>query len=333
MHEGIFLIGVIIILAILYDFTNGWNDAANAIATVVSTKVLTPMVAVLFAAVLNVLGAFYNTEVAKTIGKGIVDPKFLPPIAVVSALAGAVIWNVFLTLKGMPISITHSLVGAIMGAGIVEAGFSLSALKAKVVVKILVALLVSPLLGFIVAMIAIKLLFFIFRNANPSRANKWFARLQIISSAFMAFSHGANDAQNAMGIITAALFSGRFIKVFEVPYWVILLCATVIGLGTAVGGWRVIRTLGQRIYNLRTVHGFTAETTSALVILFATKLGIPISTTHVITSAVVGVGSSKRLSAVRWGIAFNILFAWIATIPACAIMSGIFLMILKGFFS
>jgi len=333
MHEGAFLIIVIIIFAILYDFTNGWNDAANAIATVVSTKVLSPLAAVLFAAILNILGAFYNTEVAKTIGKGIVAPKFLPPIAVVSALAGAVLWNVFLTLKGMPISITHSLVGGIMGAGIVNAGFSLSALNVKVVVKILIALLVSPLLGFIAAMVAIKLIFFIFRTANPSRANKWFGRLQLISSGFMAFSHGANDAQNAMGIITAALFSGGFIKVFEVPYWVILLCATVIGLGTAIGGWRVIRTLGQRIYNLRTVHGFTAETTAAFVILFATKMGIPISTTHVITSAVVGVGSSKKLSAVRWGIAFDILFAWIATIPACAIMSGFFFILLKRFFS
>lgn len=318
------LIIIIILLAILYDFTNGWNDAANAIATVVSTRVLPPMIAVLMAAMLNIAGAFYNTEVAKTIGKGIVDTRYLDSIAIIGALSGAVTWNVISTLKGLPISITHSLVAGIAGAGIINASFSFSVLNIKVILKILIALLVSPLLGFLVGFSFLKILFFLLRTANPSKANKWFGILQIFSSAFMSFSHGSNDAQNAMGIITAALLAGKYIDKFEVPKLVILLCATVIGIGTAAGGWKVIKTLGQKIYNLKPVHGFTAETSASIVILLATKGGIPISTTHVITSAVVGVGSSKKLSAVRWGVAINIIFAWIATLPACALLGGLF---------
>lgn len=329
MHENYLIIILIIFLAILYDFTNGWNDAANAIATVVSTKVLTPLSAVIFAGILNMLGAFYNTEVAKTIGKGIVNPDVLTAGTVMGALTGAVIWNVLLTLKGMPISITHSLVAAIAGAGVASADFSLSVVNVKVVTKILLALLLSPILGFMIAFLALKIIFFLFRRANPYRVNKWFGTFQLFSSGFMSFSHGANDAQNAMGIITAALFSGGFIKEFEVPAWVILMCAFVIALGTFFGGWKVVRTLGQKIYNLKTVHGFTAETTAAGILLLATRLGIPVSTTHVITSCVVGVGSSKKLSAVRWGVAFNIIFAWIATLPACAILGGVFSYLFK----
>lgn len=329
MHSEIVLF-LVIILAILYDFTNGWNDAANAIATVVSTRVLTPIAAVIFAGLLNMAGAFYNTEVAKTIGKGIADPRYLTQLHIAGALLGAVVWNVFLTINGMPISITHSLVSAIAGAGVSAGGFKI--LNFSVLKKIGLALIISPILGFFAGMFFMWLLLLAFRNASPSRVNRWFGFLQLFSSGFMSFSHGANDAQNAMGIITAALLAGGFISEFEVPRWVILLCGTVIAVGTFFGGWRVVRTLGQRIYSLKTIHGFTAETTAALVMIGATRLGIPISTTHVITSTIVGVGSSKRLSAVRWGVAFNIVFAWVATIPACAILGYLFATIFKSLF-
>lgn len=321
---------LVIFLAILYDFTNGWNDAANAIATVVSTRVLSPLTAVIFAGLLNMAGAFYNTEVAKTVGKGIVNPIYITQIHIAGALLGAVVWNVFLTLRGMPISITHSLVSAIAGAGISAGGVKI--LNLAVLKKIALALIFSPFIGFLGGMIFMWFLLIFFQNATPSRANRWFGTLQLFSSGFMSFSHGANDAQNAMGIITAALLAGGYIEHFEVPKWVILLCGTVIAIGTFFGGWRVIRTLGQRIYSLRTIHGFTAETTAAFVMLGATRMGIPISTTHVITSTIVGVGSSKRLSAVRWGVAFNIVFAWIVTLPACTFMGWLFAIIFKKLF-
>jgi PiT family inorganic phosphate transporter len=309
---------LIVVLAILFDISNGWNDSANAIATVVSTRVLSPIKAVSLAAVMNILGAFLTTAVAKTIGKGVVNPKDIEAVVniiVASALFSGFVWNFIMTRFGLPVSASHALIGSLMGAAIAYGGIGI--LNPAGLKKIFLALLFSPVFGIGVGYFLMKLILKIFGNFSPGAINRNFGRLQLLSAGFMAFSHGSNDAQKVMGIITIALFGGGFIQSLEVPFWVILICGLAMGLGTAVGGWRVIKTLGVSMLKLQPVHGFAAETSAALVIQGASFLGLPVSTTHVITSSILGVGATKRLSAVRWGVARKIVMAWIFTLPAC----------------
>ncbi len=319
--SNVLIIIIIILLAWLYDFFNGMNDCANAIATTVSTRALSPISAVLLAAVLNVVGALITTEVAKTIGKGIVDPKLIGSEVVISALIGAIIWVAFCTYYGIPISITHSLVGGIMGAVIIAKGFS--ALKLGGLKKVFYAMILSPLAGFLIGFIFMLVIIWLSKDIAPNKANKFFRLCQIFSASAVAVSHGANDAQNAMGIITMALVVGGFINTFHVPLWVILGSALFMGLGTFMGGWKVIKTLGQRVVKLEPVHGFSAETSSAMVILFNSFIGAPISTTHVISTAIMGVGATRKLSAVKWGVVFHIIVTWIFTIPGAALFSAL----------
>lgn len=308
-----------VVLAVLFDISNGMNDAANAIATVVSTRVLSPTQAVLMAAAMNILGAFFTTAVAKTIGKGIVDPAAVSQTVVVTALLISFLWNFAMTALGLPVSASHALIGSIIGASVAFGGTEV--LNYEGLKKIFTALLTSPLIGIAFGFIFMKLIFRVFGGFSPGSVNRTFGRLQIISSAFMAFSHGSNDAQKAMGIITMALVSGGFLSSVEIPVWVIATCALAMGVGTAIGGWRVIRTLGVNMLKLDPVHGFAAETSATAIILGSSHFGLPVSTTHVITSSIMGVGATKRLSAVRWGIAGKILLAWVFTLPACVLLS------------
>lgn len=311
------LIGVIA-LAIVFDFLNGFHDSANAIATSVSTRVLTPRTAVLMAALLNLLGALSGTAVAKTVGGGVVttEPGVIGPATLLATLVAAIFWDILTWYFGLPTSSSHALLSALVGAGIATAGTGViiwSGLE-----KILISLVFSPLLGFGLAFLLMLALSWLVRRATPARVTSIFSKLQIASAVAMAFSHGSNDAQKTMGIIVLTLLSGGWLSNLDVPLWVMVLSATAMGLGTAFGGWRIIKTLGMRLAHLRPIHGFSAEASSAAVILANSHLGLPISTTHVISSAVMGVGASKRLSAVRWGVGRRIVFAWVLTLPACA---------------
>jgi PiT family inorganic phosphate transporter len=295
---------LVIGITLLFEISNGWNDSANAIATVVSTRVLTPLQAVLLAAFMNVAGAFFSTAVAKTIGKGIVNPS------------DGFVWNGAMTFFGLPVSASHALIGGIIGAGVAHMG-GYDQLNMAGLTKIFVALFTSPVIGIFFGYLFMKVLIRFFCNISPGTLNKHFGRLQIISASFMAFSHGSNDAQKGMGVITLALVSGGYLSSLDVPLWVILMCALAMGLGTALGGWRVIKTLGHQMLKLQPVHGFAAETSATAIILGASSLGLPVSTTHVITTCIMGVGATKRLSAVRWGVARKIVLAWIFTLPMC----------------
>lgn len=330
MEAGLFPVVVIVVIAWLYDFYNGANDSANAIATTVSTRVLTPTQALLLAAFLNGAGAFITTRVAKTIGKGIVDPELLGGIVLVSALLGAVAWVAFSTQVGMPVSVTHSLVGGIVGAVYIPHG--LGVLKVAGFRKIIGGMIFSPVLGFIFAGLLLVFLFYVSQAMRPAVAQKRYGRAQIASASFMALTHGMNDTQNAMGMITVALFTSGYISEFEVPLWVIFGSGLFMGLGTYVGGWRVIRTVGMRIAKLRPVHGFAAETAAGGVIAGASYLGIPISTTHAITSSVVGVGAVERVHGVRWQVVRDIVLAWIFTIPGSAVSAALVYLALDRLF-
>jgi PiT family inorganic phosphate transporter len=322
----LFLI-IVISLAWSYDFYNGMNDAANAIATTVSTRALTPRQAIILARTMNVLGAFLTTEVAKTIGKGVVDPGSIDQLVVISALAGAIGWSALCTYLGIPISITHALVGGLMGAAIIAKGFAV--IHYAGIQKIVIAMVLSPLAGFLAGFILMVMIYWLFRKALPEKVNKGFKYGQIVSAALMSLSHGSNDTQNAMGMITAALLVGGFIDSFQVPVWVILGSAIFMGLGTSFGGWKIIRTMGMRLVKLKPVHGFTAEFSAAATIMISTLLGAPVSTTHVISASIMGVGSTQRLSAVRWGIASNIVLTWILTFPGSALIAIIVYWALK----
>jgi PiT family inorganic phosphate transporter len=312
MHE---IILIIVVLAILFDISNGWNDSANALATVVSTRVLSPFQAVVLAAGMNILGAFFSTEVAKTIGEGVVNPNAVTNTVVVAALLTSFVWNAVLTRMGLPISCSHALIGALMGASVAYGGVDI--LNFAGLKKIFFSLLISPAIGVLLGYVVMKLLLKFFGHYSPGFLNKHFGRFQLISSAFMAFSHGSNDAQKAMGIITLALVSEGLLSSMEVPFWVILTCAMAMGLGTAMGGWRVIKTLGVNMLKLEPIHGFAAETTAAATIIVSSHYGLPVSTTHVIATSIMGVGATKRFSAVRWGVAGKIVTAWIFTLPIC----------------
>lgn len=313
------LLIMVVVSALIFDFINGFHDTANAIATVVSTGVMRSRTAVWMAAAFNIVGAFAGTAVASTIGKDLVDPTQMTQVMVLSGLVAAIAWNLFTWYFGIPSSSSHALVGGLVGAGSAALGWG--AIKTEGVEKVVTALLVSPIFGFIGAFIIMVAMYWIVRRVRPVTINAVFRKLQIVSAGFMAFSHGTNDAQKSMGVITMALvsYSGTFDPAgkFPVPTWVVLACAISMGLGTAAGGWRIIHTMGQKIFKLRPIHGFCAETAAATVIQLAALKGLPTSTTHCITSAIMGAGSTTRLSAVSWGVTRRILLAWIFTIPVC----------------
>jgi PiT family inorganic phosphate transporter len=312
MHEILILI---ILLAIVFDIANGWHDCANAIATVVSTKVLSPTAAVVLAASMNIIGAFFSTAVAKTVGTGIVQPTAVTDTVIISALASAILWNIITILMGLPVSSSHALFGGIAGAAVAHGGMGI--LNINGITKILTSLLISPVIGLVFGYGFMKLILYFFGRLSPGVISKYFGRLQILSSSFMAFGHGSNDAQKAMGIITMALVSGGVLQTMEVPKWVVLICALAMGFGTLFGGWKIIKTLGHKMLKLEPIHGFAAETASTGIIVAASHWGLPVSTTHVVSTAILGVGATKRLSAVRWGIAGKIVMAWILTLPVC----------------
>jgi inorganic phosphate transporter, PiT family len=319
---------LVVILALLFDFSNGWHDSANAIATVVSTRVLRPGTAVLMAGILNVAGAFMSTAVAKMVGAGIVDPTAVTQDMVAAALAGAIIWNLFTLLLGLPTSSSHALIGGLVGAAVAHGGTAI--VKFSGLRAVLEAMVLSPLFGFLMGLLIMVLIAHLFFRTPRALATRLFSRMQLISAGFMAFSHGANDAQKAMGIITLALLAAGKIPTAEVPKWVIVVCAVAMGLGTAVGGWKIVRTLGVRILKLEPVHGFAAETAAATVLLATAHIGLPVSTTHTITSAVMGVGVVKRISAVRWGVTARILYAWVFTLPGAALLGAVIYLALSG---
>ena len=316
------LLILILVASLGFDYINGFHDTANAIATVVSTRVLSPTWAILMAAVCNIAGAMIATTVASTIAKGIVDPSKASEALILAAVIGAIGWNIITWIYGIPSSSSHALVGGLVGAAIAKAGVSIVIWKG-LLDKVIYPLIASPLAGFIAAYLLMSLITALLAHSNPVRTGGAFKKLQLVSSAAMALSHGMNDAQKSMGIITLALATSGFIAKPEVPFWVKILCASTMGLGTAAGGWRIIRTLGHKIIRLEPVHGFAAETSGAAVILAASHYGMPISTTHAITASIFGVGASKRLSAVRWQVARSVVIAWVITIPAGAAMGAV----------
>ncbi len=310
---------LVIVAALLFDYINGFHDTANAIATCVSTRALSVKAAIFMAAALNFAGAMISTKVATTIGKGIVDKDNITQMVVLAGVIGAIVWDLVTWYYGLPSSSSHAIIGGIMGSVFAHAG--LGALKWAGLKKIVLSLLISPVLGTLVGFIFMLILYRVFRNYAPSGLNKNFRRLQVASAALMAFSHGTADAQKSMGVITMALLSYGTISSFTVPWEVMVACATAMALGTAAGGWRIIKTVGHDFVKLQPVHGFCVETASAGVILGASAIGMPTSTTHVITSTILGVGLSKRLTAVNWKVAQRILVAWVLTIPASALVA------------
>ncbi len=326
-----FLLLAVLALAVVFDYINGFHDTANAIATSVSTRALRPEHAILMSATANFVGALTGTAVATTISKGLADtPTGAPGQTIVAAaLVGATIWNLITWRLGIPSSSSHALIGGLLGAVAISVG--VQAIKVDGVInKVVVPLVLSPVLGILIGFGAMVVLLNVFKRANPRRINDRFRRLQVLSAAAMAFSHGSNDAQKTMGIMTLALVSaGLLPSNATIPLWVIVLAGTAISLGTAAGGWRIIKTMGQRVVKLDPVHGFAAETTAASIIYGASLFGMPVSTTHVISSAIMGVGASDRFSAVRWGVAGNIVIAWILTIPASAAAAAIAYVVLS----
>ena len=324
MFEVPLLLAVIVLVALVFDFTNGAHDCANAIATVVSTKVVTPRFAVGAAALLNLGGALLGTEVAKTLGSGIVLPHVVEGshVLVLAALVGAIAWNCITWYYGIPSSSSHALIGGLIGAAVADEGFG--ALNVSGIVdKVLIPLVGSPLAGYIAGFLIMWLIYWIFGHVHRSKVNWTFRHLQLVSAGFMATSHGLNDAQKTMGIVTLALVIFGEIDIVEVHLWVKLACAGAMALGTAVGGWKIVKTMGHRIFKLEPVHGFAAESSAALVITGASLLGAPVSTTHTISACIFGVGSTKRLSAVRWNVAGSLLVAWTLTLPAAGIVGFI----------
>ena len=318
-----FEIWVIIVLALTFDFINGFHDAANSIATVVSTRVLSPKLAVLWAGFFNFAAfAVLGTHVAKTIAKGVVDPTAVTPAILIAGVSGAIVWNLITWWLGLPTSSSHALIGGFVGAAVALAGPD--AVIVKGLIKIAQFIVISPLVGMTLGFIFMVSVYWIFHRSTPAKVDRLFRRLQLISAAAFSLGHGGNDAQKTMGIITVALFSTGYLKgEIEVPMWVVLTSHAAIGLGTMAGGWRIVKTMGMKLTKLQPVGGFCAETAGAITLFGATLTGIPVSTTHTITGAIVGVGSTRRLSAVKWGIAGRILWAWVLTMPMAALVAAI----------
>ena len=322
MSGQLLLVIGLIAVALVFDYINGFHDAANSIATVVSTRVLSPGQAVAWAAFFNFVAAFgFGTAVAKTMGKGMIDVSVVTFAVIFSGLIGAIAWNIITWYFGLPTSSSHALIGGYAGAAVARAGVQAILLSGWT--KTLIFIIVAPLIGLILGWIIAVATQWIFRRSTPRRVDSLFRRLQLLSAALYSLGHGTNDAQKTMGIIAGVLFTAGYIKVFTIPLWVILAAHTAIGLGTLSGGWRIIHTMGSKITKLQPVGGFAAETAGAATLFLASSFGIPVSTTHTITGAIVGVGSTRRLSAVRWGVAGQIVWAWVLTIPCAAIIGTV----------
>ena len=330
MPEGFTLVLLVVLgLAIAFDYINGFHDTANAIATSVATRALKPAWAIAMSAVANFAGALTGTAVAETVGTGLIDTNVVEGQTVIAAaLVGAIAWNLLTWRLGIPSSSSHALIGGLLGAAVISAGIGSWQIDG-IVGKVLVPLVGSPIVGFTIGLLIMALIFNVFRRAHPAKLNGTFRRLQVLSAAWMAFSHGSNDAQKTMGIMTLALVTAGVIPEFRVPLWVILVAATAISLGTAAGGWRIIKTMGSKVVKLDPVHGFAAETTAATVIFTASHFGMPVSTTHVISSAIMGVGSSDRFKTVRWGVARTIATAWVLTLPASGAAAAVAYLVLN----
>jgi PiT family inorganic phosphate transporter len=321
MDSPTLVLVAIILVALLFDFLNGFHDAANSIATVVSTRVLTPQVAVVWAAFFNFVAAFVlGTHVAKTIGSDMIKIAFVTQSVVFAGLIGAIFWNLFTWYFGLPVSSSHALIGGYAGAAVAKAGFGVILWSGWV--KTLVFIVLAPLLGMGLGLTLTIGVTWIFRKWNPSRLDRLFRRLQLVSAGLYSLGHGGNDAQKTMGIITGLLVAGGHLKSFDVPLWVILVSHSAIALGTMFGGWRIVRTMGSKITKLQPFGGFCAETAGAITLIGATLAGVPVSTTHTITGAIIGVGATRRLSAVKWGVAGRIVWAWIITIPVAAVVAA-----------
>ena len=315
------IVALLIFVALVFDYINGFHDAANSIATVVSTRVLSPGKAVVWAAFFNFVAAFgFGTAVARTIGSGMIDINLVTYGVIFSGLMGAIIWDLITWYYGLPTSSSHALIGGYAGAAVAHAGFA--AIIASGWTKTLVFIVLAPTLGMVLGLTLMVSILWLFRGAAPARVDRWFRRLQLISAGLYSLGHGANDAQKTMGIIAGVLFAAGYITTFHIPFWVVLAAHGAISLGTLSGGWRIIHTMGSKITRLQPVGGFAAETAGAISLFLATALGVPVSTTHTITGAIVGVGSTHRLSAVRWGVAGRIVWAWVLTIPASAIIAA-----------
>ncbi len=311
---------MIIILALVFDFTNGFHDAANSIATVVSTRVLSPKQAVIWAAFFNFIAFLvFGTAVAKTIGKGMIDISQVDQIVILAGLVGTIIWNLTTWYLGLPTSSSHALIGGYAGAAIAKAGFGV--IIASGWTKTLIFIVLAPTIGLVIGLVLITTISWLIQKQPLAKVNKWSKILQLFSAALYSLGHGGNDAQKTMGIIASLLFSAGIMKTFDIPLWIVLSCHGAIALGTLFGGWRIVKTMGSKITKLRPIDGFAAETASAISIFVATHMGVPVSTTHVITGAISGVGAAKRMSAVRWGITLSIVWAWLLTIPLAAIFS------------
>ncbi len=326
MDAGGFSFGAIVLLiaiALAFDFLNGFHDAANSIATIVSTRVLRPHYAVAWAAFFNFVAFLvFGLHVANTIGTGVIVPSIVDHYVILGALIGAIVWNVITWYYGIPSSSSHALIGGLAGAAVAKGGFA--ALVAKGFVVITLAIVASPLLGFLLGMGLMVIIGNVFARSSPNRIDRWFRRLQFVSASMYSLGHGGNDAQKTMGIIAMVLFSsGMSGPTFHVPFWVVISCQAAIALGTLFGGWRIVKTMGMRITKLKPVGGFCAETGGAITLFIATGFGIPVSTTHTITGAIIGVGATRKLSAVRWGVAEQIVWAWVLTIPCSAFLAAV----------
>jgi PiT family inorganic phosphate transporter len=320
--SAVFVI-LIIAVALTFDFTNGMHDAANSIATIVSTRVLSPRQAVVWAAFFNFVAfLIFGTRVAHTIGTGLIDISVVTPLVILAGLLGAIGWNLFTWYMGLPTSSSHALIGGYAGAAIVKAGSGV--IIAHGWVKTIIFIFLAPVLGMVLGLILITITTRLIYKQQPAKINRWSRRLQLFSAALYSLGHGGNDAQKTMGIIASLVFSVGWFKTFHIPLWIVLSAHAAIALGTITGGWRIVKTMGQKITKLTPVDGFCAETASATSIFLATHLGVPVSTTHVITGAISGVGAAKRLSAVRWGVTLRIVWAWIFTIPGAAVIGGVF---------
>jgi PiT family inorganic phosphate transporter len=322
LHISLPVLVFLIVLAMLFDFMNGFHDAANSIATVVSTGVLKPQTAVAMAAFFNVVAIFYlNLSVAKTVGKGTIDPAIVDQYVIFGALVGAIFWNLITWWFGIPSSSSHALIGGLVGAAVAKSGTG--SLVASGLGKTVLFIVLSPLLGFILGSLMMVLVSWLFVRSTPLKVDRWFRRLQLLSASMYSFGHGGNDAQKTMGVIWMLLIASGYADDAHMPPWVMIGCYCAMGLGTLFGGWRIVRTMGQKITKLKPVGGFCAETGGAMTLFIATAMGVPVSTTHTITGAIVGVGSAQKMSAVRWGVAGNIVWAWILTIPASAFVAAV----------
>jgi PiT family inorganic phosphate transporter len=332
MSTAVVTLVLVVVFGLIFDYINGFHDSANAVATVISTGVLPMRTAILMAGVLNFFGALLGTAVATTIGEGLLAPGEASQVVVLAALLGAIAWNLFTWYFGIPSSSSHALVGGLVGAALARAG--LRSIQFRGLATVVESLLISPIVGFMIGFVAMVAIFWLARRRSPTSLTRMFRRLQMISAGFMALSHGSNDAQKTMGIITLSLVAfkagGLSEGKFAVPTWVILACAVAMGLGTMAGGVRIIKTMGTKIIDLKPIHGFAAETSAAITILAASHLGLPVSTTHVISGSIMGVGASQRLSAMRWGVTTRILWAWVFTIPVSALVSCVCYVVLRA---